>query len=763
MQSEQDQAETLWTGQQDHQSAVGDGMSDAQNVSFRYDGEARRRPGLHSRLVLSAALLSELEHPVNGTYLIGASGGTIAGVNIDSGAHATIASGLSAAQRGCFARCNGRVYFTNDFDSVRTIERGDAAATTAGITGPSGTMGSPTLGVGVCTDGVHLVRYRYYNSKTGYYSDASFSVSVTTATQKMTFSIANSGSNIDRSADTKVDTIVVEMTEASGSVYFRAATALNSAATIEVNLSDASLSAQQPVSYYGEDGHQPPPVTSLICEHRGRVFYWGLSEHSFSACSVLNGSPTITIASGFSTNWAGRLVQVGTDTTVYAISTITGTTITLSENYAGSTNASTSITIFSSQYDMLYWSRAGYPEETFPTRWARRVLQNKSDKPAGMISFYNDLYLFGQYSMRRFIYDKDPATAMLENVPGVLGVYNQRCLVEADGRLFGFGRGGAWVIEGIVPKHISRPVDKSVEQLIDRNYADSFHGFFDPQERAVYFVFVRSGETTARDFFKMELDKGKWSLGTWRQSIAASCITGSAGRIVQPYLADGNGFVWNIKEGFFDGLPASMASGIVTVDSGATTTSIPTVEALATSPDLVGAILYNPTTREEKLISANTANVITCAAFASPPAQGTALYIGSIGVSLTSCWWTGDGMAEKKRPRYLRMAWQPGTTSGSWTVRVYQNFSATPVTFTQFPDDTPPDGVTIVNNGTSVTVNFAGAASSTDGFVEIPLVADWARSMRWVVTTATPVDLMRLVAVWFETKDTRETNAAEGE
>jgi hypothetical protein len=764
MGKERDVADTLWTGQADNESVVDDGLRDAQNVSFRYDGECRRRPGLYNRLSLSATLLSELEHPVNGTYLVGASGGTLTGVRISDGTSTTLASGLNSALRGSFAKCNGRVYFCNDFDAVQTIERGDAAATLAGITGPAGTMGTPTTAAGNCELGTHFVRYRYSNSKTGYYSDASFPVSVTIAssTKKLTFSIANSGSNIDRSADAKVDTIVIEMTEASGSVYYKATTVANSASTVDVNLSDATLRTTQPVSYYGDDGHQPPPVTMLACEHRGRVFYWGTSEHAFTNCSVTNGSPTITIASGFSANWGGRLVQVGTDTTVYPISTITSTTITLSSNYAGSTSASATITIYSSQYDTLYWSRAGYPEECFPTRWARRVLQNKSDKPAGQVSFYNDLYLFGQYSMRRFIYDKDPATAMLENIPGVLGVYNQACLVEAEGRLFGFGRAGAWVISGILPQHISRPVDKSVEERIDRTYADKFHGFFDPQERAVYFAYVVIGDTNPRNFFKLEVDKNKWSLGTWRQPLTASCITGSSGRVVQPYLADANGYVWNIKEDHFDGLPPSMTSGIVTVDVGATTTSIPTVESLSTSPNLAGAILYNPATGEEKLISSNSANTITCAAFSGAPSQGTPLYIGSIPVSITSAWWTGTGMNRKMRPRYLRMAWLPGTTSGSWTVKVYQNFSATPVTFTQFPDDKPPDGVTITNGGTSITVNFAGSTSAPDGFVEIPMPADWVRALRFVITTATPVDAMRLVAVWFDI-ERGETNAAEGE
>ena len=153
-----------------------------------------------------------------------------------------------------------------------------------GIESPNQALGTwtpaPVPAAGDIGLGVHLVRYRYMDTSTGYVSNPSEEreIVVTASSKKLPFLVNTSGAaNMIRSTDGKVDTIVIEMTVAGGTAFFEAARGLNSAASIDVDISDAALA----VSFltWPDFGHEPPPVTKYLLSHRRRIWAFGQVSH----------------------------------------------------------------------------------------------------------------------------------------------------------------------------------------------------------------------------------------------------------------------------------------------------------------------------------------------------------------------------------------------------------------------------------------------------------------------------------------------------
>ena len=740
-----------WPGIRDDLAATdARGALLAENVSFAVDGELRRRPGLGDRIAEAGILSSEFQHPTLGNYVVLlSSAGALKSVLLSDGTETSLKTGLNTGYRGCFARSNGRLYFVNDFDAMQRIERGDITCGTAGITGPTGAIGTPAESAGNCEIGVHLVRYRYYDSKSGYVSNPSDPLehTISSSNKTLTFTITDSGGGGDiiRSTDTKVDQIIVEMTLIDGTVYYQAGKVNQTATEIAISISEQSLSLATPAAQYGDYGHEAPPLFSLVAEHRGRLFGWGATVRTGVSVTVSNGSASVS-GTGFSTNWAGRLVTFGTETTQYRIlSVASSTAMTLSQTYAGALTTTTA-KVFSSAPDTLYWSRAGYPESWKPAEWGRRVLQNQADTPSGMASFFGDLYLFGQRCMRVLTYTTDPATGKLDHIPTEMGLWNQRCLVEADGKLFGWGRSGVWVIQGIQPKHISRGIDPTLEDDYDASEYEQFHGVYDPRERVITWFYCNATDTYPKSAFSLDIDSGKWQLRSFRQGIRAATILAQGTNAVQALLSDENGYSWYLTADRFDGVPSSMTDGVLTCGSGSTTTVIQiSSPSLPTgSTDLAGVILYHPTTGEEKLISSNTASAITLSsALANAPSASTELYVGSFSSLWRSKWQQLEAGKDKIRPDYLHLSKVPGTSTGKVNVKTYADFSGTAQTYTTVAADTNPDGVTITDGANKAIVDLDGG--SGDGVTSVPIPAGWKRSLSVSIDTERPDGTFRIL------------------
>ena len=194
-------------------------------------------------------------------------------------------SDLSPNHRAYTAEYRRLGYVNNGWDRMVRWNGRAGTAVQAGIEGPSQALDSwtptPSTAAGDTSPGVHVVRYRYLDSKTGYVSNPSEEreVDVASGAEELTFNINTSGAtNIIRSTDAKVDKIVIEMTTVDGPEFFKATEVLNTASTVVVDIIDADLEVK--FLSWPDDGHDPPPVAKYVVSHRERLWLFGQVVHT---------------------------------------------------------------------------------------------------------------------------------------------------------------------------------------------------------------------------------------------------------------------------------------------------------------------------------------------------------------------------------------------------------------------------------------------------------------------------------------------------
>lgn len=258
-----------WNGYRDDETDIGDGWGEIENCSLYIQGECRRRLGFGAKVDLAAIGWSAAEM---GAYaVIATSAGAIKSVHQTTGSVASLATGLATTQRATFASMSSRLYYANGTEA-KAIDSGVSAARTIGIVAPAVAPTATGTGSGSVDTGLHLIRYRYYDSTRNRYSNPSNVVSITTT----------AGQTIDvtytASGDATVDKIIIEMTPVGAETYYRAKTITNAAATTNVNISDANLIVQIASSRDGDFGHDQPPATyDIFCEHRQRLWLWDIT------------------------------------------------------------------------------------------------------------------------------------------------------------------------------------------------------------------------------------------------------------------------------------------------------------------------------------------------------------------------------------------------------------------------------------------------------------------------------------------------------
>lgn len=758
-----------WPGIEDDTSDIGSGMKLVQNVSYGVAEELRRRSGLAEKKTVSGFEIAELPDQSGGTYyLMADASGNVKSVNEATGSVATLKAGLGTTadniQRGSFARYGSRMYFCNGFDAPVVFESGsNTSPRDMGITAPAGTIGAPSTGAAGSNDnGIHRFRYRYFDGNTGYYSDPSIALEVTVAgNTKLTFGIGVAD-DIVTPSQANVDTIKVEETVVSGTEYYVAATVNRNAdgtwpASVEIDISDLALQ-EQPTLGSGT-GNAPPPLFDWMIEHRGRLFGIGADTVTLTDANPTNGSATVTSAgNAFSTEWAGRLMTFAnaTDSTKrYRIASVASAgSLTLSSNFAG-TGGAQGASVFSGNPDRLYWSGAGLPEGWDATTNARDVLQGESDVPAGMASYQTDLYLMGQRTMRRLMYDSDPGFGQLDKLPTDMGIWNQRCLVVADGQLYGWGRNGAWAIQGIMPRHISKRVDSTVRGRYDASQYKSFHGVFDPVEREITWWYVPASGSTPTEGICLDVDSGKWSLRQFSQGIIGSASVTDATGESWALLADSNGYSWFLKQGLFDGIESGEET-VFTVDVGASTTVVPVLEAV--QADAVGVYAYRVSDGTYRQITSNTTSSFTVTTpWASAPAHGETFYLGVIDSQFQSKWSAEPDPDEKKRTQRAGWSFIPDDADGEFRVYYYADFSATSKLVTKLATDKLPNGVSITNGASFLTVSF-DIDDNPDGYVPAPSPSDYHRFWAVKMQCLKPKGTLKLYGYKIGVESSREVN-----
>lgn len=620
-----------------------------------------------------------------------------------------------------------RLYLTNDYDPVQMWDAINGSMLEMGMTAPTGTIGAPTQFSGnPCTNGIHFVRYRFRDSTSpagAYVSNPSGELEITiTGNLSQQFSVGSVGTeDIVWPVDDQLDTVVLEMTEADGTTYYVAAEhTVRTTGFVSIEVTDTQLIAGTAVSTYGDFGHEKPPLVTCIAECKGYSFIGGTSEFSIGSLTT-NGTTAVT-GTNIPEHVEGRYLRFGTESAVYTISTWnSATSITLSIAHAGTSGIHTSA-VTSKTPSRIYWSQSGYPESFKILERARDMLQGKDDTIVGMTDYVGDLWVFGRYSMERLIFTSDPATGERIDAAGYFGLWNQRCLVHTAGRMFGWGTHGAWVMNGARPQWLSERADVTIEANIDHAYADLFHAAYDPKEKVIRWWYVAAGETECKRAFVYDTTRDQFSIEIYRKEINGSSISPDSDSDLHLYVCDDD-FSW-IHEGDTDGVPNN--DRYFTVNT-ATATAVTVNETInGTTTEWNGVTIYNATQDLTTIITGISSSSIFTTETWTAPSYGDDLFVGSIPVKIATPWFVTNSQ-NKLRPEYLHLEFNP-SSSGSIRVRYYTDFSSTAEIMDVGTEYEPPDGVVIIDGTNYLDVDIDGG--SGDGFVAVPIIADWARSIK---------------------------------
>jgi hypothetical protein len=661
----------------------------------------------------------------------------------------TLASGYSSAHRGTLSEYRRMAYLSNGWDKLKRWDGRTASLETAGIEGPSQDLDSwapvPTDAAGDCDDGVHVVRYRYMDSRTGFVSNPSEEREVTSASGQLTFAVNTTGqANIIRSTDAKVDRIVLEMSVVGGAEFFQAAEALNTASTIVVSISDAELETQ--FLPWDDDGHDVPPVAKYVVSHRDRLWLFGQVVHSTGTATFTNSSANVAEgstdpdwrASALGDNTASPptypsvawFIQKDGEQTAYEIDTFddSANRIVLKAAYPGTTASNSAYQIFT-RANVVWVSRPGYPESFQPLLFINGPNNEMAGDITAGVGYSSSMIFYSLSGMTKLAWDDDPLEdPVYVPLSTKYGALNQRVVCEVEGRVYAMDRNGWTKWQGTFPEMISRPID-ALRASIDYTKADNFHAVFVPAIRAIRWHVCYTGEDYPKHYIQHDIDTGQWSTGEFLQGVSESRLvpTSNGPRVV---YGDENGHSWFADVGTCDGCDEDYSHLTTAAGSTATVLAIATITLPTSGAGLAGCYAQwrkTDGTYVSRLISSNTASTITIAStFGSTLGAGETLWVGPIPSKLKTRAYAAKKRSKKTRPRYLNVEFTPESSARLIQVRLYDDLSDTAKTWAAAQNDR--DGLTYPGTNTRYpSSDWLASVANTDGTVQVPPGSEFRR------------------------------------
>jgi hypothetical protein len=667
-------------------------------------------------------------------------------------------STLSTSHRPYGAEYRRQGYITNGWDKLIRWDGQAGSTVLAGIAGPSTDLDSwtpsPTTAAGDTSLGVHAFRYRYMDSKTGYVSNPSEEreLIVASGAEQLTFPInTGTATNIIRSTDAKVDTIIVEMTTVDGSVFYTAATVLNTASTVVVDIIDNELEAK--LLPYPALGHYPPLVTKYISSHRSRLWLYGQVVHSTGTATFTNSS--VDVAEGSTDpDWRASalgdataspvtekdvawFIQMDGDALSWEVDYYDESLskIVLKTAYVGTGGTNVAYKLFA-RTNTIWVSRAAYPEGFEPFKFLNGYDGELAGNLTAGLGYGSGMLFWSQNTMFRLTWETDPTVdPLLVPISTKYGALNNNTVIEVEGTVYSMDRQGIQSWQGTVPQHISRPVDSILRDNVSYDNPENFHCAWYPKIRAIrFFVCYASDSDTVypRHYLQLDVDTGAWSAGSFYQGISYSRLVPTSDGLAVIY-GDENGHLWFADEGTSDGCPADYTHQRVGPNPTTTVLTMET-ELPTDGHGVTGCYAYWLEGAEARLITANTAYTVTCSAFSSAPTGGDTIWIGPIKSKLRTRAYRPDSPDQKMSKGYFVLSYVPETTEGIGAgidtrrllqVRAYENRASTAKGWRSgenmrgvtWPgqDDRYPDTDALFN------------LHHDDGVVEFPMGKKWSR------------------------------------
>ena len=690
----------------------------------------------------------------------------------------TTSTGISATHRYHPTEYKHYAYLANGWS--RPVRWNGIENTTyqVGIEPPSQSFNSwqPTPDQGTVGDvglGVHLVRYRYKDSSTGYVSNPSEEREVVVATSAKTLkfyigSAGGSNTNIRRSDDGKVDKIVIEMTTAGGVDFYVAAEIENVPGKTStdldgiVNISDAALASS--FLPWPDLGHEPPPITKYLHAHKRRLWAFGQVGHSTGTINITSGN---NYAVGTLTEWNETVLgsssvpsdvkwflKVDGDSEEYEISRYDSSTsrIYFTTNYSGTTDSSATYKI-GTRANVIWVSTAGFPEGFTPLKYMETPQGLFSGSLTGGIGYNNSMVFFTQHSMFKLGWDQDPLVdPFMTNISTKHGALSQRVIVEVEGRIYAMDQQGIHVWSGGFPELISKPIESLFENM---NFAlkENFHASYFPRLRAIRWFTCNAGDSSnfSSNYIQFDIDTGNWSTGQYYQGISESRLVPWVDGTTRVLYGDENGHTWVADYGDSDGVSSTYSH--LTVGPSSTTTTIrPTVSLPNSNVGLSGVFVHWVEGNETREIKASNDILFTMMpGFSTTPSDGDTIWVGPIPSKLKSKAFTARRSSRKKKSKYLTLQFQPTTRAGTLQVRTYEDYSSTKKQWRSGGNNI--DGVTWPATAGS---DWVVDTSFSAGVVDIPIGSEFRRTFEIEIEIIEPDVPLEILSIEHDGEELRD-------
>lgn len=660
-----------------------------------------------------------------------------------------------------------RLIFTNGLQRGWMWNGLTATADDIGITGPSAAATLTAGSGGACSAGTYKCYYRYVD-RDGYVSNLSPVGSVvTTATQKIDWSVVAASSE-SRVVSKQLFRSLADTT----SVVYLVATIANATTTYADDaLDDTELADAMALPLLNPDGSQfansftPPPTTKAVAVmFQDRCFYGVDVSYTTGTVSVSNGSPTLT---GTNTAWTaalvGRYFTIAGDTQSYYISAYTSaTSLTISENYAGTGGAGQSYVIaadpmesnslyFSSVFDPTETDHPGGPEAVLATN--QFVLQNNvndDDSLSALMPYSGDLYAFKQRHAYKINFVRQPNVDMQARLAAYRGCLNQRCWTVHENSAFVLDQRGIYQMDGGGIQPVSDPIgdlfQTGTSERIDWTVSKWFWAESVPQLSLVKFHVSFSGDSTTRPKRALVYHTllKQWWVETYQWELGGYARLEISSELRQIYGAEKDIF-YLTEVGCIDGLDstteANTLRGTVTSSGNTTLTASAATFPTAIADNLCPIAIVDGTGKQQirRVVTRNSATQVTVdSAWTTNPVAGDTFQVGAIPwqVKFLPLRWQG-GEDAGNTERGIRVAFSPTATASTFDIRRYDDHNTSPVNYHMGRSEgdgisttsSDPDAVKdMLLTRASPLANESGYAriSCDDGYV------DTTQTRRWI-------------------------------
>lgn len=247
----------------------------------------------------------------------------------------------------------------------------------------------------------------------------------------------------------------------------------------------------------------PPDHMGHMAYHSNRVIASGSVPYDKGHAEVTNGSPTVTLIGGTVTAvMDGRKFIVRGDTTEYTIDSVnTGAnTLTLTANYAGSTDKFASYTVFKGKEE---WRRLRFTYPGEPESWyTNDAVDIDGDYSAerriiAHYSFNSFVYVATATRTYRWVFANDPAVGDFYPTEE-RGLLNKRCYCYVENQVACLDREGIYLFNGGTANPISNVISDWLRKNVFWHNARWFHANALPSEETIKFFVCLDGSRYPR-------------------------------------------------------------------------------------------------------------------------------------------------------------------------------------------------------------------------------------------------------------------------